>query len=68
MGTALKASKEARKWQEAKNLYKQSSFFKTGVDNYMMSMSKADFRLIAYLKKGATFKLCGIVNAAGNSA
>ena len=33
-----------------------------------MSISKADFRLIAYLEKGATFKLCGIVNATRNSA
>ena len=68
VGTALKASKETRKWQEVKNLYKQSQFFKTVIDNCMMSMSKADCRLIAYLEKGAALRLCGIVNTAGNSA
>jgi phosphoenolpyruvate carboxylase len=55
VGTALKAIKEDGVWENAKNLYKNSGFFKTVIDNCMMSMSKADFRLTAYLKDDETF-------------
>jgi phosphoenolpyruvate carboxylase len=55
VGSALKAAKESGKWQEAKNLYKNTGFFKTVIDNCMMSMTKADFRLTAYLAEDETF-------------
>ena len=55
VGTALKFAKENGNWQEVKNLYKNSGFFKTVIDNCMMSMSKADFRLTAYLEEDETF-------------
>ena len=55
VGSALKSAKESGRWQEAKNLYKNASFFKTVIDNCMMSMTKADFRLTAYLADDETF-------------
>ena len=55
VGTALKLMKENGDWNEVKALYKESKFFKTVIDNCMMSMSKADFRVTAYLKDDQTF-------------
>jgi phosphoenolpyruvate carboxylase len=55
VGTALKYIKENGDWNEVKALYKQSSFFKTVIDNCMMSMSKADFRVTAYLEHDYVF-------------
>jgi len=55
VGTALKFIKENGDWNEVKALYKQSSFFKTVIDNCMMSMSKADFRVTAYLEHDNVF-------------
>ncbi|KHJ37701.1 phosphoenolpyruvate carboxylase [Pedobacter glucosidilyticus] len=55
VGTALKTLKESGQWEQVKSLYKNSGFFKTVVDNCMMSMSKADFRLTEYLSEDATF-------------
>nr|MBC7612290.1 phosphoenolpyruvate carboxylase [Pseudopedobacter sp.] len=55
VGTALKKIKEDNRWIEAKELYKNSGFFKTVIDNCMMSMTKADFRLTAYLAEDKTF-------------
>lgn len=55
VGTALKYMKDQGKWEEVKALYKHSSFFKTVIDNSMMSMSKADFRVTAYLEHDPTF-------------
>ncbi|MEO5911987.1 MAG: phosphoenolpyruvate carboxylase [Pelobium sp.] len=55
VGTALKAIKENGDWLKAKELYQDADFFKTVIDNCMMSMTKADFRLTAYLKDDKTF-------------
>lgn len=55
VGTALKAIKETGAWQELQQLYINSGFFKTIIDNCMMSMTKADFRLTAYLETDETF-------------
>lgn len=55
VGSALKATKENGDWELAKQLYKTSGFFKTVIDNCMMSMTKADFRLTAYLATDDTF-------------
>jgi phosphoenolpyruvate carboxylase len=42
-------------WDGLKELYKASGFFRTMIDNCMMSMSKSDFRITAYLEKDKTF-------------
>ncbi|ADY51630.1 Phosphoenolpyruvate carboxylase [Pseudopedobacter saltans DSM 12145] len=55
VGTALKSIKEKGNWDKIKALYKEVGFFKTVIDNCMMSMSKADFRLTQYLAKDKTY-------------
>ncbi len=55
VGTALKKMKDEGKWAEIEKLYNTSGFFKTMLDNCMMSMSKSDFRVTAYLEKDEKF-------------
>jgi phosphoenolpyruvate carboxylase len=55
VGTALNKTKESGHWQEVKDLYVSSGFFKTMIDNCTMSMSKSDFRVTAYLEKDKKF-------------
>ena len=55
VGTALKKMKDSGKWDEVKELYNKSGFFKTMLDNCMMSMSKSDFRVTAYLEDDKQF-------------
>ncbi len=55
VGTALNKMKEDGRWDEIKELYNSSGFFKTMVDNCIMSMSKSDFRVTAYLEKDKKF-------------
>jgi len=55
VGTSLKKMKDDGKWEEVKQLYHQSGFFKTMLDNCMMSMSKSDFRVTAYLEHDKKF-------------
>ncbi|WP_119079772.1 phosphoenolpyruvate carboxylase [Chitinophaga alhagiae] len=50
VGSALQAVKKAGKWACATELYKTSGFFKTMIDNCIMSMSKSDFRVTAHLQ------------------
>lgn len=50
VGTALQKVKDAGHWHEVQELYHQSGFFKTMLDNCMMSMSKSDFRITAHLE------------------
>lgn len=50
VGSALKATKDAGKWKDVSDLYKTSGFFKTMIDNCIMSMSKSDFRITAHLQ------------------
>jgi phosphoenolpyruvate carboxylase len=40
LGTALKKAKESNNWESVKHLFKNVSFFKTLIDNSMMSMLK----------------------------
>lgn len=49
VGTALKKMEDEGKWEDLKHLYRQSSFFKTIIDNCMMSMSKSNFNVTAKL-------------------
>jgi phosphoenolpyruvate carboxylase len=55
VGTALKKMKDEGKWEQVKSLYYTSGFFNTMLDNCMMSMSKSDFRVTAYLEKDKKF-------------
>ena len=55
VGTALKKMIDEGSWEEIKQLYNNSGFFKTMVDNCTMSMSKSDFRVTAYLEKDPKF-------------
>ena len=61
VGTSLKKMQDEGKWEEVKHLYQTSGFFKTMLDNCMMSMSKSNFNVTAYLaddkKFGAFWKL-----------
>ena len=49
VGTALKKMENEGKFEDLKELYKRSSFFKTIIDNCMMSMSKSNFSITAKL-------------------
>lgn len=55
VGTALKTIKQQGFWAETKELYEVSGQFKTTIDNCMMSMSKSDFRVLAYLGKDKVY-------------
>ncbi|MDB5032200.1 phosphoenolpyruvate carboxylase [Mucilaginibacter sp.] len=55
VGTALQKMKQKGDWDEVKQLYNTSGFFKTMLDNCIMSMSKSDFRITAYLEKDEKF-------------
>jgi phosphoenolpyruvate carboxylase len=48
VGTALKNQQESGNWDKVVETYKESGFFKTIVDNCMMSMSKSDFAITAH--------------------
>lgn len=55
VGTALNQMKQQGNWGEVEELYEKSGFFKTMVDNCVMSMTKTDFRVTAYLEKDKKF-------------
>lgn len=51
VGTAMEKLEEAGKWKDLVNLYKNSLFFKTLLDNCQMAMNKSFFPLTQYLAK-----------------
>ncbi|HEY0056999.1 MAG TPA: phosphoenolpyruvate carboxylase [Pedobacter sp.] len=55
VGSALKKVKDNGSWEDVKELYIRSGQFKTMIDNCMMSMSKSDFRITAYLENEKEF-------------
>ena len=55
VGSALKKAKDDGLFDNIKQLYADSGQFKTMIDNCMMSMSKSDFRITAYLERDPTF-------------
>jgi phosphoenolpyruvate carboxylase len=55
VGSALKKAKDDGFFNDIKQLYADSGQFKTMIDNCMMSMSKSDFRITAYLEQDPTF-------------
>jgi len=50
VGSALQAIEAIGKWNEVKDIYNQSLFFRTLLDNCEMAMMKCYFPLTAYLK------------------
>ncbi len=55
IGTALKNQEKAGNWDQVRKTYEQSGYFKTIIDNCMMSMSKSDFSITAYLANDKKF-------------
>ncbi|SFH95010.1 phosphoenolpyruvate carboxylase [Halpernia frigidisoli] len=51
VGTALNQFKKENKFEEVRQLYKDSDFFRTLILNSMMSLSKSYFPLTSYMKK-----------------
>lgn len=48
MGTALKNQDNQGNWDKVVKTYQESGYFKTIIDNCMMSMSKSDFSITAH--------------------
>ena len=55
VGSALKHFEDTNQWQKAQDLYDNSMFFKTLLENSMMSMAKSFFPLTAYMKNDPEF-------------
>jgi phosphoenolpyruvate carboxylase len=55
VGTALQKLEEKGRWKEVQQLYKNSLFFKTLIDNCEMVMKKCFFPLTAFLSKDERF-------------
>jgi phosphoenolpyruvate carboxylase len=55
VGTALKMYEDQGKFNEVEQLYKNSKFFKTLIENSMMSLSKSFFDLTKYMADDEEF-------------
>lgn len=55
VGTALKYYEENDKWNEVKQLYDNSLFFRTLLENSMMSLAKSFFPLTSYMRLDEEF-------------
>ena len=55
VGTALKHFEDEGKWDQVQDLYDNSLFFKTLLENSMMSLAKSFFPLTSYMKKDPEF-------------
>jgi phosphoenolpyruvate carboxylase len=55
VGTALKQFEATNQWEKVTQLYQNSLFFKTLIENSMMSLSKSFFPLTAYMQKDEEF-------------
>ena len=55
VGTALKHFEDTNQWEKAQNLYNDSLFFRTLLENSMMSLAKSFFPLTAYMRKDPEF-------------
>jgi phosphoenolpyruvate carboxylase len=55
VGSALKHYEETDNWDKVQNLYNDSLFFRTLLENSMMSLAKSFFPLTAYMKKDPEF-------------
>lgn len=55
VGSALKYFEESNQWDKVQDLYDSSMFFKTLLENSMMSLAKSFFPLTAYMRKDPEF-------------
>lgn len=55
VGTALQWAEDNNLWSYVKNLYETSGMFNTLIDNCMMSMTKSNFDITAYMKEDEHF-------------
>ena len=55
VGTALQYFESNNRWEEVQQLYHNSLFFRTLLENSMMSLAKSNFALTAYMKDDAEF-------------
>ena len=55
VGTALQVLKEKGLWKEVQSLFNNIGFFKTLVDNSMMSMVKSNFAITKYIDQDPLF-------------
>ena len=55
VGTALQWAEDNNLWSYVKNLYETSGMFNTLIDNCMMSMTKSNFDITAYMKDDEQF-------------
>lgn len=55
VGSALKHFEDNDQWDKVQNLYNNSLFFRTLLENSMMSLAKSFFPLTAYMKKDPEF-------------
>jgi phosphoenolpyruvate carboxylase len=55
VGSALKHFEDNNQWDKVQNLYNNSLFFRTLLENSMMSLAKSFFPLTAYMKKDPEF-------------
>jgi phosphoenolpyruvate carboxylase len=55
VGTALQVLKEKGMWKEVQSLFNKIAFFRTLIDNSMMSMVKSNFAITKYVDKDPQF-------------
>jgi len=55
VGSALKHFEDTNQWDKVQNLYNNSLFVKTLLENSMMSLAKSFFPLTAYMRKDPEF-------------
>jgi phosphoenolpyruvate carboxylase len=55
VGTALKYYEDSNQWEEVQTLFDNSLFFRTLLENSMMSLAKCFFPLTAYMKDDVEF-------------
>ena len=55
VGTALKTYEDSNQFEKVKELYQSSNFFKTLIENSMMSLSKSFFDLTKYMSEDEEF-------------
>jgi len=55
VGSALKHFEDNNQWEKVQDLYNNSLFFKTLLENSMMSLAKSFFPLTAYMKNDPEF-------------
>ncbi|MFV5696394.1 phosphoenolpyruvate carboxylase [Flavobacterium sp. LB3P122] len=55
VGSALKHFEDTNQWNKVQDLYDNSLFFKTLLENSMMSLAKSFFPLTAYMRKDPEF-------------